>query len=187
MTEFKEQQDKAIKRVEEATHELETGAKYLAGAAGAMLFAPIAVEIAPLVFTTASGEVIATKMIISASTQMAITGDVDVADVMFDGVLINGAGEVVGSFVDINLVKGTAKIVGINKEDRDVAIDLTTGLIAKGIELKNTSLIDTKDLDKNAKVLFDVIYESVISTTEKAVNEKMRKDKESSSSSSKKD
>jgi len=183
MTEFKEQQDKAIKRVEEATHELETGAKYLAGAAGAMLFAPIAVEMAPMVITTAGGKVIATKMLISASTQMAVTGDIDAADVFFDGVLINGAGEVVGSFIDLNIVSRDFKLIGINKEENEVGIDLLTGLIAKSIEVKNESLIDPNSIDPKAKKIFDAVYDAVISVTEKAVNEKIKNNNSSDTNS----
>ena len=168
----------ALKRTQKATEDIKIATYVVAAIPVTFILVPtVAIEIAPMVITAASGEVIATKMIISAGSQMAMTGDIDLADVMFDGILINGAGEVVGGFVDLNIISGDVKLIGINKDEKEVVIDLATSLIAKGIEIKNESLINPKHIDPKAKKIFDAIYGTVISVTETSVNEKLKEKK----------
>ena len=177
---FIEKNKVASKKVEDA----KTVSKIFGVAAGGLVVVGVAGLAAPIVgvggalplITTASKDAILVKMITSASTQYVLSGSVDGIDVVVDGLLINGAGTVVGAYADFDISTGEFQAFGFGKEGSSTLIDLGVGsfgdlLGSAGSKLKT----DEVDLGRVGEALKELTLGGTINLTLGATNQELNR------------
>ena len=174
----------AGQQVEKSTEATEIFAKGLVYGTGAIILAPIAIYYgAPIIaeygIGSLSGEVILTKMVASAGGQYVITGRVDGVDVLADGLLINGAGEVIGAFADYDIETGKFTAYGFGndpKTGKDFLIDLGINAAGGFVKGKNNSLIEKTDFSTVSKMIYEGTMGIVYKASETAVSEEKKQE-----------
>ncbi|MGC4129789.1 MAG: DUF6443 domain-containing protein [Bergeyella sp.] len=90
---------------------------------------PMLIEAIPGMIAGGSAEALFGKALISATTQLGTSGDIDAYDLVGDTFLTPGASNVLGGVADYNIISGEHNIYGItgNKSAAAVATDLAVG------------------------------------------------------------
>ncbi len=174
---FLNNNQKASDQVKTATEDTKTLAKGLAIGTAGLVLTPIAVTYgAPLITSigSASGEVILVKMVGSAGGQYIVTGKIDGVDVLADGLLVNGAGEVVGAYADWDLISGDFQAYGFGKTGRDTFIDLGVNAAGGFTRVKNESLMEKTDFTALSEMIYEGIMELVYKATESTVSKEKK-------------
>lgn len=93
---------------------------------------PMFLESSPFLFSSGSAEAMVGKATISATTQMATSGDIDVYDLAGDTFLTPGTSNVLGGFADYNVISGEHNVYGVtgNKSTGAVVTDIVVGGVA---------------------------------------------------------
>jgi len=129
-------------------------------------------NMAPYLIST---EFWAGKAIVSATTQAIINdGDVDVADVGFDTVLLPGVSPLFRGVFDVSSKSGTVEVYGFgNKSTESFAIEVGTGYFGYGLGARISpalSTIESNTAEGIARIMINLNY----SAAAKGLNKKLQ-------------